>query len=113
MLEDALNNRNSDIELAEENNQQLLTLLEKYDEKLDELQEAAQLKELQVLELHQRCGIELPEIPTETMEQKIDFLKMMLEKLQNMQGDLKGEEYVYVGDTSRLMADETPITYRS
>ena len=30
-----------------------------------------------------------------------------------MQGDLKGEEYVYVGDTSRLMLDETPITYRS
>jgi hypothetical protein len=38
---------------------------------------------------------------------------MMLEKLQNMQGELKGEEQVYVGDTSRLMADETPITYRS
>lgn len=30
-----------------------------------------------------------------------------------MQGDLRGEEYVYVGDTSRLMYDETPITYRS
>ena len=36
-MEDALNNRNQDIELAEDNNQQLLNLLEKYDQKLDEL----------------------------------------------------------------------------
>lgn len=42
-MEDALNNRNQDIELAEDNNQQLLNLLEKYDAKLDELQEQAQL----------------------------------------------------------------------
>lgn len=37
LLEDALTNRNQDIELAEDNNHQLLNLLEKYDIKLDEL----------------------------------------------------------------------------
>lgn len=36
-LGDALTSRNQDMELAEDNNQQLLTLLEKYDEKLDQL----------------------------------------------------------------------------
>ena len=37
LLEDALTRRNVDVEQAEENNRQLLTLLEKYDNKLDEL----------------------------------------------------------------------------
>lgn len=45
LLEDALTNRNSDIQMAEENNAQLLSLLEKYDIKLDELQEASQIKD--------------------------------------------------------------------
>jgi hypothetical protein len=39
LLEDALTRRNFDIEQAEDNNRQLLSLLEKYDNKLDELQE--------------------------------------------------------------------------
>lgn len=37
LLQDALTKRNSDIELAEENNAQLLQLLEKYDTKLDDM----------------------------------------------------------------------------
>lgn len=37
LLEDALTRRNVDVEQAEENNRQLLNLLEKYDNKLDEL----------------------------------------------------------------------------
>ena len=37
LLEEALTRRNVDIEQAEDNNRQLLSLLEKYDNKLDEL----------------------------------------------------------------------------
>lgn len=44
-LQEALTTRNRDIEFAEENNQQLLQLLEKYDLKLDEMHEAIEIKE--------------------------------------------------------------------
>ena len=37
LLKDALTRRNDEISQAEENNKQLLSLLEKYDQKLDEL----------------------------------------------------------------------------
>ena len=35
---------------AEDNNRQLLTLLEKYDNKLDEMQEDIEIKELKIFE---------------------------------------------------------------
>lgn len=42
--------RNVDVEQAEDNNRQLLTLLEKYDNKLDELQEDNELKDMKIFE---------------------------------------------------------------
>jgi hypothetical protein len=39
-----------DVEQAEENNRQLLNLLEKYDNKLDELQEDNELKDMKIFE---------------------------------------------------------------
>ena len=42
--------RNVDVEQAEENNRQLLNLLEKYDNKLDELQEDNELKDMKIFE---------------------------------------------------------------
>ena len=50
LLEDALTRRNFDIEQAEDNNRQLLSLLEKYDNKLDELQEDNELKDMKIFE---------------------------------------------------------------
>ena len=91
-MEDALNNRNQDIELAEDNNQQLLNLLEKYDAKLDELQEQAQLQDLQVLELQEKAGTEVPKIANETLECKIGFLKDMVVKLEKMKAE-SGVDY--------------------
>ena len=42
------------METAEENNQQLLDLLEKYDQKLDEMQESLEIKEVEKLELEEK-----------------------------------------------------------
>lgn len=50
LLEDALTRRNNDVEQGEENNKQLLNLLEKYDNKLDELQEDNELKDMKIFE---------------------------------------------------------------
>jgi hypothetical protein len=50
LLEDALTRRNVDVEQAEENNRQLLNLLEKYDNKLDELQEDNEIKDMKIFE---------------------------------------------------------------
>ena len=55
-LEEALTTRNKDIDIAEDNNQQLLLLLEKYDQKLDEMQEAAELKEVERMQLEAKLG---------------------------------------------------------
>ena len=50
LLQDALTRRNDEISQAEENNKQLLSLLEKYDQKLDELQEDNELKDMKIFE---------------------------------------------------------------
>ena len=53
LLEETLNRRNKDINLAEDNNRQLLSLLEKYDTKLDEMQEDLEIREIKLQEYEQ------------------------------------------------------------
>ena len=45
-MQEALTGRNKDLHLAEENNAELLTLLDQYDNKLDELNEQNEFKDL-------------------------------------------------------------------
>ncbi len=54
LLQDALTRRNDEISQAEENNKQLLSLLEKYDQKLDELQEDNELKDMKIFEYERK-----------------------------------------------------------
>lgn len=49
-----MTSRNKEVETAEENNQQLLDLLEKYDQKLDEMQDSLEIKEVEKLELEEK-----------------------------------------------------------
>lgn len=58
LLQDALTTRNRDMELAEENNQQLLSLLEKYDQKLDQMQEAIEMKEIERMQLEEQIDFD-------------------------------------------------------
>ena len=51
LLEEALTNRNHDIDEVENNNQQLLDLLEKYDKRLEQMQNCTELKEVEIMEL--------------------------------------------------------------
>ena len=63
-------------------------LLEKYDQKLDEMTEAVELKEIERLQLEEKLEIEENASPSkkskESLKQKIDFLQQMLEKLQEL-----------------------------
>ena len=54
LLQDALTRRNDEISQAEENNKQLLSLHEKYDQKLDELQEDNELKDMKIFEYERK-----------------------------------------------------------
>ena len=54
LLQDALTRRNDEISQAEENNKQLLSQLEKYDQKLDELQEDNELKDMKIFEYERK-----------------------------------------------------------
>ena len=74
LLEDALTRRNVDVEQAEENNRQLLTLLEKYDNKLDELQEDNELKDMKIFEYERQHLGDRPKIRIESIEDKVKFL---------------------------------------
>lgn len=56
LLEEALTNRNHDIEEVEDNNQQLLDLLEKYDTRLEQMQNCTELKEVELMELRESVG---------------------------------------------------------
>jgi len=74
LLEDALTRRNIDVEQGEENNKQLLNLLEKYDNKLDELQEDNELKDMKIFEYERQHLGDKPKIKIESIEEKVRFL---------------------------------------
>ena len=84
LLEDALTNRNQDIEMAEDNNQQLLILLEKYDQKLDELQEQSEMREIENMQLQEKVG-KVTQFSTDAIPQKITFLEKLIERLRMTQ----------------------------
>ena len=84
LLEDALTRRNVDVEQAEENNRQLLNLLEKYDNKLDELQEDNELKDMKIFEYERLHLGDRPKIKIESIEDKVKFLVMVLKRLRVM-----------------------------
>ena len=86
-MKEALNNRNEEFKVAEKNNNELLALLDNYDAKLDELNEQNEFKDLQLVNLYQNNGIQLPSISLETLDQKLIFLEDMLLKLKNMRAE--------------------------
>ena len=83
-LEDALTRRNVDVEQAEDNNRQLLNLLEKYDNKLDELQEDNELKDMKIFEYERLHLGDRPKIRIESIEDKVKFLIQVLKRLREM-----------------------------
>ena len=84
LLEDALTRRNVDVEQAEENNRQLLSLLEKYDNKLDELQEDNELKDMKIFEYERQHLGDRPKIRIESIEDKVKFLVQVMKRLRDM-----------------------------
>ena len=79
-LEDALNKRNEDNTFAEDNNRQLLNLLEKYDNKLDQMQEDLEIRDLKIMH-YEHSMEESEQIKTNTLDDKIHFILQMLDKL--------------------------------
>jgi len=85
-----LTKRNQDFDFAEDNNRQLLSLLEKYDNKLDELQEDLELRDLKIIEYERDLDLPSDErIKIESVEEKIKFITGMLEKLREMHNTQK------------------------
>ena len=64
----------------------MLSLLEKYDNKLDELQEDLEIRELKIIEYEKDIGTKSVSkiIKVETVEEKIKFISQMLEKLRDI-----------------------------
>ena len=83
-LQDTLTKRNQDFDFAEDNNRQLLSLLEKYDNKLDELQEDLEIRELKIIEYEKDMTESQDKIKIESIEDKINFITNMLERLKEM-----------------------------
>lgn len=76
--------RNQDFDFAEDNNRQLLSLLEKYDNKLDELQEDLEIRELKIIEYEKDMSESKDKIKIESLEEKIQFITAMLGRLKDM-----------------------------
>ena len=84
LLEEALTRRNQDLDQGEENNKQLLNLLEKYDQKLDELQEDNELKDMKIFEYESDILKDRPKIKIDSIEEKVNFLVQVLHRLKIM-----------------------------
>jgi hypothetical protein len=61
-----------------------LSLLEKYDNKLDELQEDLEIRELKIIEYEKDMTESQDKIKIESIEDKINFITNMLERLKEM-----------------------------
>ena len=62
----------------------MLTLLEKYDNKLDELQEDNELKDMKIFEYERQHLGDRPKIRIESIEDKVKFLVQVLKRLKTM-----------------------------
>ena len=88
LLEEALTNRNHDIDEVEDNNQQLLDLLEKYDKRLEQMQNCTELKEVEIMELKQNLGTKKQDSQRQMVSDessittKLIFLETMTAKLR-------------------------------
>jgi hypothetical protein len=67
-------------------------LLEKYDNKLDELQEDLELRDLKIIEYEKDIRDSHDKIRIESLEDKINFIAQMLEKLKEMHNNQRQEE---------------------
>ena len=67
-----------DYDFAEDNNRQLLSFLEKYDTKLDELQEELEFKDLKIIDYEQDKSSSTGKIKIDSIEDKIKFIIQML-----------------------------------
>ena len=61
-----------------------MNLLEKYDNKLDELQEDNELKDMKIFEYERLHLGDRPKIRIESIEDKVKFLVMVLKRLRVM-----------------------------
>ena len=70
----------------------MLSLLEKYDNKLDELQEDLEIRDLKIIEYEKDMSSSQGKIKVESIEDKIKFISTMLDRLKDMHNNEKYEE---------------------
>lgn len=90
LLEEALNKRNEDIKEIELSNEELIILLEKWDQKLLKLDEDYRLEKIKSEQYEQELGIKLPnfeKIDIETIDGRISFMVNILEEYRKMLED--------------------------
>ena len=83
LLEEALTKRNKEFEGLDENNKQLIYLLEKYDNKLSEVQDELDYKEVKLKELEEE-GIDDRDqrLNLQTIEDRISYLRDLLDRYE-------------------------------
>jgi len=90
-------------------------LLEKYDNKLDELQEDIEMRDLKIIEYEKDITSSKDRIKIDNMDEKIRFITQMLEKLKHIHNQHKSSEKKQGGMEDSLnmklhlsLRDETP-----
>lgn len=67
----------------------MLSLLEKYDAKLDELQEDLEIRDLKIIEYEKDLKSSSEKLKIDSLEDKIRFITQMLDKLRKMHNTQK------------------------
>mmetsp|Transcript_4037 Transcript_4037/g.3372 ORF Transcript_4037/g.3372 Transcript_4037/m.3372 type:complete len:136 (+) Transcript_4037:564-971(+) len=83
LLEETLNNKTKDLETLEafkENNSHLLSLLDKYDDKLSYMQDDIDIRDLRINEFVEKYENGLEELNLDIVESKVKFLIGLLER---------------------------------
>lgn len=70
----------------------MLSLLEKYDNKLDELQEDLEIRDLKIIEYERDLAGSTEKIKIESIEDKIKFITQMLDRLREIHNSQRRDD---------------------
>jgi hypothetical protein len=92
LLKEVLTKRNKDMDEIEKGNKQLISILEKYDTKMDKMREQIEVKRLKIEKYEEQTTGKINKIDIDTIDGRINFLVDILEDYKRQLEEMEDEE---------------------
>lgn len=92
LLKEVLTKRNKDMDEIEKGNKQLMSILEKYDTKMDKMREQIEVQRLKIEKYEEMTTGQINKIDIDTIDGRINFLVDILEDYKKQLEEMEDEE---------------------